>query len=137
MTKTYMVTAVTYLGRQDGNENGLVKQYEIYVSTDGKNWGTAAASGTFAKTTALQVAKLKTATAARYIKFVAKSEVNGNAWTCAAEIGIQASGDVTAVNSPTPPLSQGEGTAYNLQGRKASSTAKGILIQAGKKVVNK
>ena len=136
MTKTYMVTAVTYLGRQDGNENGLVKQYEIYVSTDGKNWGTAAASGTFAKTTALQVAKLKTATAARYIKFVAKSEVNGNAWTCAAEIGIQAAADVTAI----PCISQDKtvnDTAYDLQGRKASNTAKGILIQAGKKVVNK
>ena len=67
---------------------------------------------------------------------MAKSEVNGNAWTCAAEIGIQAAADVTAI----PGISQDKtvnDTAYDLQGRKASNTAKGILIQAGKKVVNK
>ena len=136
MQKTYMVTAITYLARQDGNTNGMVKAYEVYLSTDGKTWGTAAVSGDFQNTTALQTAKLKSAKAARYIKFVAKSEINGNAWTSAAEIGILASGDVTAVKSLTSPLSQGDGTTYNLQGhRLPRPTDKGIYIQNGKKKV--
>ena len=136
MQKTYMVTAITYLARQDGNTNGMVKAYEVYLSTDGKTWGTAAVSGDFQNTTALQTAKLKSAKAARYIKFVAKSEINGNAWTSAAEIGILASGDVTAVKSLTSPLSQGDGTTYNLQGHRLPRPAdKGIYIQNGKKKV--
>ncbi len=136
MAKTYMVTGITYLARQDGNTNGMVKAYEVYLSTDGKTWGTAAVSGEFSNTTATQVAKLKTATAARYMKFVAKSEVKGNAWTSAAEIGIQAQSDVTAIQGLTPPLSPGEGFTYNLQGQRLSGPAdKGIYIQKGKKLI--
>ena len=136
MAKNYMVTAITYLARQDGNTNGMVKAYEIYLSTDGKTWGTAAVSGEFSNTTATQVAKLKTATAARYIKFVAKSEIKGNAWTSAAEIGIQADSDVTAIESLTPPLSNEEGVTYNLQGQRLSGPVdKGIYIQKGKKLI--
>ena len=136
MAKNYMVTAITYLARQDGNTNGMVKAYEIYLSTDGKTWGTAAVSGEFSNTTATQVAKLKTATAARYIKFVAKSEIKGNAWTSAAEIGIQADSDVTAIESLTTPLSNEEGVTYNLQGQRLSGPVdKGIYIQKGKKLI--
>ena len=134
MANTYQITAITYLSRQDGSQNGMVKQYEIFLSNDGKTWGTAAVSGSFINTTALQVAKLKTPTAARYMKFVAKSEINGRAWTSAAEIGIQAASDVTAIESLASPLSNGEGTVYNLQGHRLSGpTAKGIYIQNGKK----
>ena len=135
MAKTYMVNAITYLARQDGNQNGMVKAYEVYLSSDGKTWGTAAATGEFKNTTAQQVAKLTKATAARYIKFVAKSEINGNAWTSAAEIGIQAQSDVTAIKNITPPLPR-EGATYNLQGRRLSGPAdKGIYIQNGKKTI--
>ena len=134
MANTYQITAITYLSRQDGSQNGMVKQYEIFLSNDGKTWGTAAVSGSFINTTALQVAKLKTPTAARYMKFVAKSEINGRAWTSAAEIGIQAASDVTAIESLASPLSKGEGTVYNLQGHRLSGPiAKGIYIQNGKK----
>ena len=34
MKKTYQVTAFTYLARQDGNANGMVKAYEVYLSLD-------------------------------------------------------------------------------------------------------
>jgi hypothetical protein len=135
MARTYQVTAITYLARQDGNANGMVKQYEVYLSTDGKTWGTAAVSGEFKNTTATQVAKLKSATNARYMKFVAKSEVNDNAWTSAAEISIQAASDVTAIEN-IPPLSQGVGAVYNLQGRRMDGPAdRGVYIQNGKKIV--
>ena len=90
MVTTYNVKAVTYLARQDGNQNGMVKAYEIYLSLDGNTWGQAAATGELVNTTSLQTITLKSMVAARYLKFVAKSEINGNAWTSAAEIGIEA-----------------------------------------------
>ena len=135
MTNTYKVTAFTYLARQDGNQNGMVKAYEVYLSTDGKTWGNAVATGEFKNTTSLQVAKLKTPKVARYLKFVAKSEINGNAWTSAAEIGIQAEADVTAIQSTETsyvPRSQGY---YDLHGRRVKHPTKGIYLSQGKKVI--
>jgi hypothetical protein len=137
MATTYNVSAITYLARQDGNENGMVKQYEVYLSTDGKTWGTAAVSGEFKKTTALQVATLPAPKKARYMKFVAKSEINNRAWTSAAEIGIQIVSETTAINHARNE-EQGMRNIYNLQGRRLSGPAdRGIYIQNGKKVAIK
>ena len=132
MIKIYNVTAITYTARQDGNANGMVKEYEIYLSTDGKTWGNAVATGEFKNTTAQQVAKLASAKAGRYLKLVAKSEVNGNAWTSAAEIGIQASADITSIDGVTTGNSRPTLT-YDLTGRVVENPSKGIFLQNGKK----
>ena len=148
MAKIYNVTACTYLARQDGNQNGMVKGYEFYLSTDGKTWGQAVATGEFKNTTALQIAKLKKPTAGRYMKMVAKSEINGKAWTSAAEIGIQATADITAISLPTS-KPRTEHAIYALSGQKVKTPdkrsaegslfpqglKKGIYIQDGKKVL--
>ena len=135
MARIYRITACTYLARQDGNSNGMVKAYEFYLSTDGKTWGQPVATGDFKNTTALQTAKLKAPTAGRYLKMVAKSEINGNAWTSAAEIGIQAEADITAISLPTTNL-ESETAIYALSGQKVKSPdRKGIYIQDGKKVL--
>ena len=135
MVNQYKVTAFTYLARQDGSQNGMVKGFEVYLSLDGKTWGTAVATGEFKNTTSLQVAKLKTAKVARYLKFVAKSEINGKAWTSAAEVGIQAEADVTAIKTTeTGYISQPQGY-YDLRGRRVSHPSKGIYLSQGKKVV--
>ena len=137
MKKIYKVTAFTYLARQDGNSNGMVKAYEVYLSLDKTTW-TKVASGEFKNTTAQQTAKLTTSTAGRYLKFVAKSEINGNAWTSAAEIGIEAEADITGINTVTDkPLANNTGY-YDLQGRhytgEFQSLPSGIYINKGKKV---
>lgn len=135
MISIYQVTAFTYLARQDGSQNGMVKDYEVYFSLDGKTWGNAAVSGQFENTTSLQVAKLKKTTAARYLKFVAKSEINGRAWTSAAEIGIQADADVTSV-APLMNDSRESTSVYNLQGQKAVPPyKKGLYVTNGRKVL--
>ena len=140
MVDTYKVTAVTYLSRQDGNQNGMVKAYEVYLSNDNVSWGQPVVSGEFANTTAEQEARLATPKAGRYLKLVAKSEVNGNAWTSAAEIGIKAESDVTAI-SPVPQASHDTGcTAYNLRGQKVDlsqqSSHRDIVIREdGTKIV--
>ena len=138
MGTNYNVSAITYLSRQDGNENGMVKGYEVYLSTDGKTWGTAVVSGEFKKTTALQVAKLSSPKTARYMKFVAKSEINGRAWTSAAEIGIQIAVTPTAISATRNNEGETNAVFYNLQGRRMSGPADhGIYIQNGKKVAIK
>ena len=144
MAKTYKVTAFTYLSRQDGNQNGMVKAYEVYLSTDGKNWGTPVATGEFKNTTSLQTATLKTPAAGRYLKFVAKSEINGNAWTSAAEVGIEAEADITGIdglqsNSGGSKQTEKQ-TFFDLLGRPASPLTthhsplkRGIYISNGHK----
>ena len=138
MATNYNVTAITYLARQDGNQNGMVKAYEIYLSTDGNTWGSAAATGNFQNITAQQTAKLNTATIARYIKFVAKSEVNGNAWTSAAEIGIEALDETTAINTLQKQNSDSK-YVYDLQGHRhdasQASLPPGVYIAQGRKIV--
>ena len=138
MATNYKLTAITYLSRQDGNQNGMVKEYEVYLSTDGQTWGTKVASGSFQNTTALQTAKLNTATTARYMKFVAKSEINGNAWTSAAEIGIEAEDEATAINMMQN-KKESMKYVYDLQGHRhdgsQASLPHGIYIAQGRKIV--
>jgi beta-galactosidase len=137
MVKTYSVTAFTYLVRQDGNQNGMVKAFEVYLSTDCTNWGTAVASGEFKNTTALQKAELIAPTAGRYLKFVAKSEINGRAWTSAAEVGIEAQEDITGIGGPSvvkPAVCSS--VLYDLQGRPVTGQPEpGIYVKQGRKTV--
>ena len=139
MVNIYKVTAFTYLARQDGNDHGWVKDYEVYLSLDGKTWGSAVVSGEFKGTTSLQVATLKTPTVGRYLKFVAKSEINNNAWTSAAEIGIQASADVTAIQRIMGDHNELTSAVYDLLGRRMTGNKttwpKGIYISNGHKVL--
>jgi beta-galactosidase len=139
MVKSYKVTAFTYLTRQDGNQNGMVKAYEVYLSEDNQTWGSAVVSSEFKNTTALQVAQLNTPKTGRYLKFVAKSEINNNAWTSAAEIGIQAESDISGIIN-MPSATNAQPTAYyDMQGRRMTGhTANwphGIYIYNGRKVI--
>ena len=140
MGQTYNVTAFTYLSRQDGNQNGMVKAYEFYLSNDGKTWGSAVASGEFKNTTSLQKAKLKTATTGRYLKFVAKSEINGRAWTSCAELGIEVTSETSGI-TVVPNSTDREKYVYDLQGRRhdvaLGSLPHGMYIVSGRKIVIK
>ncbi len=142
MGQTYNVTAFTYLARQDGNQNGMVKAYEIYLSMDGKTWGSPVVSGEFKNTTSEQIAALSSATEGRYFKFVAKSEINGNAWTSAAEIGIQAAPLATSIEAVNIEKQETLNPfVYDLQGRRVegdlSNLPKGVYVYNGKKVLVK
>jgi hypothetical protein len=83
----YDISGFSYLPRQDGNTNGMIGNYEFYVSTDGVNWGSAVASGVFGSGAALKEVTFPPVSG-RYIRLVATSESNGNPWTSAAEIGV-------------------------------------------------
>ncbi|MBO7591401.1 MAG: discoidin domain-containing protein [Prevotella sp.] len=139
IVQTYNITAITYLARQDGNANGMVKSYEFYLSNDKNLWGSPVASGEFKNTTALQTAKLNTPQTARYLKLIAKSEINGNAWSSCAELGIEIVPGSTGISCLTPNASSvGNGNVYDLQGRRhdvAESLPHGMYIMEGRKIV--
>ena len=138
MGQTYNVSAITYLARQDGNANGMVKAYEFYLSDNKDSWGSAVATGEFKNTTSLQTAKLKNITSGRYLKFVAKSEVNGRAWSSCAELGIEIVSGATGLSAM---LNQEDGAhhVYDLLGRRhdvaGDNLPHGMYIVSGRKVV--
>jgi hypothetical protein len=82
-----LVSGFTYLPRQAAQQNGRVANYEIYVSNSTSNWGTPVSTGTWANDQALKTVNFP-AVQARYLRFVALSEVNGNLWAAASEIDV-------------------------------------------------
>jgi len=81
------VSGLEYLPRQDIYQNGTIAQYEIYVSNSTTNWGTAVDMNTWDNDKTLKTASFPV-TQGRYVRLRALTEVNGNAWTSAAEINI-------------------------------------------------
>lgn len=83
------IKGFTYLPRQNGG-NGNVKDYSIYVSQDGKNWGEPIQKGTFANNAEEKKVIFTQPVKARYIRFTALSEQNGQDFASGAEITILA-----------------------------------------------
>ncbi|MGC4806178.1 PQQ-dependent sugar dehydrogenase [Micromonospora sp. DT233] len=80
------VNRLYYLPRQN-SADGRIKGYEVYLSTDGSNWGSPVATGTFPNSTAEQTVTIPSTTA-RYVRLRALSEVNGKKWTSVAELNV-------------------------------------------------
>ena len=74
-----------YVPRQDSSPNGRIGQYEFYVSTDGVNWGTPVATGTFANDATNKQVSFASKTG-QYVRLRALSEVNGLPYTSMAEL---------------------------------------------------
>ena len=81
------IKGFTYLPRQGENDHGDIKGYEFFVSNDGQNFGEPVAKGEFDAGKELKTVSFAP-TACRFIKLKALSEVNNEAWTSAAEIGV-------------------------------------------------
>lgn len=88
LSASYSIHGFQYLPRQDASFNGTIARYRFYVSTDGVNWGPAAAAGSFAATKTRKSVTLSSPVTGRFFKLEALSEVNGKPWTSAAEIDI-------------------------------------------------
>jgi PKD repeat protein len=84
--QTYRVEGFRYLPRQDAYTYGTIGQYEFYV-TDGVNWGSPVATGTFANSRLEKEVTFAPKTG-RFIRLRALSEVNGVDVTSMAEINI-------------------------------------------------
>jgi hypothetical protein len=80
------VRGLTYLPRKD-MANGRIAEYEVHVSRDGQNWQRLA-SGHWPNSADLKTVRFEQAVTTRYLKLVALSEVDGQAFTSAAEVGV-------------------------------------------------
>jgi alpha-glucosidase len=99
LSRTAKIKGFTYLPRQDGGVNGTIKDYEFYVSADGKEFGDAVKKGTFEEGTEKKSVEFAPKSG-RFIKLKALSEVNGEAWTSVAEITV-VEADAKAATQPT------------------------------------
>jgi hypothetical protein len=87
LTPPATIKGFTYLPRPDDGENGTIKDYEFFVSSDGQDFGQPVAKGELENSKSLKTVTFD-AKACRFVKLKAISEVNGAAWTSAAEIGV-------------------------------------------------
>ncbi len=85
------LSGFTYTPRTNANYNGTIHHYAFFISKDGKNWGEPILKGKFdnivndpSKKYVYFDHKVHT----RFIKLVALSEIRGNPWASAAEIGV-------------------------------------------------
>jgi hypothetical protein len=67
------LAGLTCLPRQDGNRNGWIKNYAVYTSADGKNWGQPVTQGAFRPTADWQNVTFPQPIETRHLKFVALS----------------------------------------------------------------
>ena len=86
--KQKIIKGFTYLARQDGSLNGCIKDYEIYVSNDNKNWGEPVAKGSFEKTAKLQKVMFGKPVKARYVRLRALNEQSGQDYASGAEFTL-------------------------------------------------
>lgn len=86
--KQKVIKGLTYLARQDGSLNGCIKDYEIYVSNDNKNWGEPVAKGSFEKTAKLQKVMFGRPVKARYVRLRALNEQSGQDYASGAEFTL-------------------------------------------------
>jgi beta-galactosidase len=99
MTREYCVTAFLYQPRTDMS-NGRIQSYELYFSNSPSEFpATPQAKGAWSNTSTQQRVTLSTPVYARYFKLVALSEVNGNAWASAAELGIDMDPAATGIRT--------------------------------------
>jgi hypothetical protein len=82
------IAGVTVLPRQDGNRNGWIKGYEIYVSADGSAWGTQVSQGEFPANDSLNTVKFTAPVPGRFLRLRALSGHAEGPWASLAELGL-------------------------------------------------
>ena len=82
------IGGITMLGRTDGNVNGDIKKYRVFVSQDGENWGKPVAEGEFQQPTSSEQKVEFNTIEGRYVKFEALSEAKGQPFAAVAELGV-------------------------------------------------
>ena len=87
--ETKTLTGFCYTPRQDSH-NGNIKDYEIYVSQDGKNWGEPIFKQSFANNTNAKKVMFEKPIKARYLRFKALSSQDKQDFASGAEFTIMA-----------------------------------------------
>ncbi|PSL08420.1 F5/8 type C domain-containing protein [Haloactinopolyspora alba] len=101
--RTRHVEALTYQPRLDGNTNGMITDYEVYVSRDGKSYERVA-SGTWSADSSTKVVTWP-AQDARHVRLVAAGDDNacGDSTATAGELGVVRAGGPPLRTTPPAP----------------------------------
>jgi len=86
--KPVVLKGISYLPRQDYNQSGWIKEYAVYVSDSGSNWGDPVARGTFEKDAYLKTIHFEQEITTRYLRFEAISGFDNDVLTAIAEIEL-------------------------------------------------
>ncbi len=117
----YDISGLRCLPRQDGGLTGRINRYEVYISTNGTNWGSPVAQGAFVNSPFEQEIRFPVATG-KYIRLVASSEVNDLPYTTVAELNVLGgvfSGNFapeSTINTPVANVTIGVGGSVNFTG---------------------
>jgi hypothetical protein len=87
LPESHTITGFTYLPRQDMS-NGWIDKYQVYISTDGQNFGEPAATGNFEPNRDKKKVLFDKSRNGRFFRFVALSGFNGQIFASAAEIDL-------------------------------------------------
>jgi len=87
LSRTEEAAGFRLLQRQDGSKNGMVKEYELYLSNDQKNWGEPVSKGVFEASANLNEIKFSTIKKGRYLKLLILSAYNKD-YSVIAELGL-------------------------------------------------
>jgi F5/8 type C domain/Fibronectin type III domain/Right handed beta helix region len=110
---TYDVSGFRYLPRTDGG-NGNIAEYEFYVSSDGSDWGTPVATGTFGSGTEEKEVLFSSSKTGSYVRFNAISEQSGLDVIVVRELNVLGTSFSPDTESPSVP--------ENLQATAVSSS---------------
>jgi hypothetical protein len=81
------IKGLNYTPRQDMS-NGWISEYQVFVSSDGKNWGRPYAAGSFQKGRSDTNVLFEKARTGKFVRFVALSGFDGKPFTSIAELNI-------------------------------------------------
>jgi len=82
------IRGLRILPRQDGNPNGWIRDWALYLSEDGKDWGLPVLEGTFPRDAAAKELPLKEARRARFRRLVALTGHAAGPWASIAEVEL-------------------------------------------------
>jgi hypothetical protein len=87
LPESHKIKGFTYLPRQDMS-NGWIDKYQVYVSTDGQNWGEPAVTGNFEPNRNKKKVIFDKNREGRFFRFVALSGFDGQIFASMAELDI-------------------------------------------------
>ena len=82
------IKGFTALPRQDGNHNGWIRDYALYVSADGIRWSDPVAKGVFSDDSSLKTVTLSSPVRGRFVKLAALSGYANGPWASLAEFEL-------------------------------------------------
>jgi hypothetical protein len=87
-TNGFRMSGFTLLPRQDDNRNGWIKDFVVWVSDDGSNWGQPVAQGSLGNDSARKTVAFPAPKQGRFLRLVANSGHTDGPWASVAELEV-------------------------------------------------